>query len=299
MEHFHRKAFIGTILLCGLLFLSLSVLAGCHHELPLTESDSAPNLQEGAPSAEAATTLPSTASEPPSSTTATTEVPPSESEPITEEEPRQFLIVIDPGHQLYGDYSEEPLGPGSDQLKARVSSGTEGTVTKLPEHELNLTVSLLLQQELLARGYRVVLTRETADVSISNGERALIANDLHADAFLRIHANSDSDSSVHGALTICMTPNNTYNSDIYEESRLLSDHILTELCLLTGAKNRSVWETDSMTGINWSQVPVTIVEMGFLSNEAEDRLLSDPNYQEKIVEGIENGLDRYFTALTQ
>lgn len=212
----------------------------------------------------------------------------------TPEPNQKRLVVIDPGHQRKGNYEKEPNGPGSETLKAKVSSGTQGSFTKIPEYELTLAVSLYLKDELLARGYEVIMTRETHDVDISNVERALIANEAEADAFIRIHADSSDNSSAKGAFTICQTPDNPYNSEWYPESRKLSELVLEEVIHATGAKKRSIWETDTMTGINWTTVPTTILEMGFMSNQEEDELLATEEYRKKIAIGIADGLERYF-----
>ena len=203
------------------------------------------------------------------------------------------LIVIDAGHQAKGNKEKEPVGPGAETMKAKVSSGTRGVSTGIPEYELTLTIAKKLEEELLGRGYEVIMVRTTHEVDISNSERAKVANDAGADAFIRIHANGSNDPKVHGAETICQTADNPYNGGLAAKSKELSERVLDCLVSETGCKRRKVWETDTMSGINWCQVPVTIVEMGYMSNAREDELLSEETYQNKIVKGIADGIDLF------
>lgn len=110
---------------------------------------------------------------------------------------KKKTIVIDPGHQAKGDSSKEPIGLGASETKAKVTTGATGIYTKQKESELALKVALLLEKELKQEGYNVIMTRKTNDINISNSQRAEIANNAKADAFIRIHADSYDDSKVN------------------------------------------------------------------------------------------------------
>ena len=208
---------------------------------------------------------------------------------------KNICVAIDAGHQRRGNSEKEPIGPGSSTYKAKVASGTSGVATGINEYELNLAVALKVRDILEERGYDVYMIRETHDVNISNAERAKLAAQNGADILVRVHANGDSNQSVYGALTMAPGNGNPYMSgDVVSKSQLLSQKMIAAFCRDTGAKNRDVIYTNSMSGINWSTIPVTIIELGFMSNPSEDRLMATEDYRNKMAQGIADGIDAYY-----
>ncbi|GAA0125153.1 hypothetical protein UT300019_10550 [Clostridium sp. CTA-19] len=205
---------------------------------------------------------------------------------------KKFVVCIDPGHQEKGDSKVEPISPGASQKKPRVSSGTAGVGTKKAEYVVNLEASLILKELLEENGYEVVMTRETNDVNISNAERAEVSNKAKADMTIRIHCDSLNDSGKTGASILIPSKSAKHTDDIYVKSNEYGN-ILKSSLQGQGIKVNGVFERNDITGFNWSQVPVVILEMGFMSNWNEDRMLCDINYQRKLMECVKISLDEY------
>lgn len=212
---------------------------------------------------------------------------------------KRHIVAIDAGHQKKGNLNLEPIGPGASEKKARVTYGTVGVSTGVSEYQLNLDIAMQLKEELSTRDYEVVMIRETNDVDISNRERAQVATEAGADVFVRIHADASDNAATEGIMTMSPTRNNPYVSKLYEDSRRLSQDILDQMIQQTGAYDRGVREVDTMSGINWSTMPVTLIEMGLMTNPEEDERMQTPAYQKKLVKGIADGIDAYFATETE
>ncbi len=211
-------------------------------------------------------------------------------------EKKGILIALDPGHQGPNvDMSAmEPNAPGSDIMKMKATGGTNGRFSGIPEYQLNLDIALMVRDRLVEQGYDVIMTRENNDTAVSNAERAMMANDAGADISVRIHANGSEDSSANGALMLIGSAENPYVGIVYDNSYRLAENILNAYCAATGMQNLGIQLNDTMTGINWSQIPVVILEMGFMSNQQDDINMADSEYRESMVNGIINGINVYY-----
>lgn len=205
------------------------------------------------------------------------------------------VVVLDPGHSGVTAQGTEPLGPGSPEQKARDNPGTQGMATGVPEYQLTLTVAKKLSVLLKKQGCKVFLTRTDHKTAKSCRQRAAIANGKKADAYIRIHANSFTSQQAAGARTVCVTAANPYlTSKQIKSSYTLSEAVLNAYVKSTGCFKEKVWETDTMTGNNWSKVPTTLIELGYMSNPAEDRLMQTAAYQQRMIRGISKGIRTFF-----
>ncbi|KAF0207725.1 MAG: N-acetylmuramoyl-L-alanine [Actinobacteria bacterium] len=203
-----------------------------------------------------------------------------------------FVVCIDPGHQDKANNNLEPIGPGSATKKAKVTGGATGAVTHQPEHDLVLSVSLKLKAKLEAQGVKVVMTRMTSAVDISNSQRAAVANSAGADLFIRVHADGSTNGDVRGLSTL-YPKGNAWVNPISAESLKAATAIHAAVLATTGAPDRGVVPRADMSGFNYAKVPSVIVECGFLSNPVEDRLLATASYQDKLAAGMTRGIMGY------
>lgn len=200
-------------------------------------------------------------------------------------------IGIDPGHQAKGNNQKETIAPNSKQTKPKVSSGTSGVSTHIPEYKTVLEISLKLRDALESQGAEVYMTRETHDVNISNQERAKMMNGYGVDLVLRIHCDGVDNHSKHGIAVYYSRSNS-----IAAESYRACEAILPAVCEVTGAKNNGIVSNDNYTGQNWSTVPCLMVECGFASNPEEDVLLNSEDYQWLLASGLTQGIIDYIEA---
>lgn len=208
-------------------------------------------------------------------------------------DPPPFLVYIDPGHQSQANLEKEPIGPGSAETKIKVSGGTSGVVTKKPEYKLTLEASMILKQLLEEKGITVKLTRSSDNVDISNRERAELANNSKADLHVRIHADGSENASVKGFSVLTPAEDNSYTKSIYQSSLQASQAILTEVKKDQFVEADGIRYRSDLSGFNWSTVPVTLVELGYMTNPEEDRNLSDQGYLTKLMNHIADGIAEY------
>jgi N-acetylmuramoyl-L-alanine amidase len=183
------------------------------------------------------------------------------------------IIAIDPGH---GGTDSGAIGPNNIQEK---------TIT--------LAVALQVKDLLEQAGAKVVMTRtDDRDVYAPNdsavdelGARAEVANKNKADIFVDIHANSFGNPKVGGTGTYY------YQKSVYD--KLLAQSIQDSVVSADGLNDRGIYPANFYV-LKHTLMPAILIELGFISNPDEETLLNTPQFQQKLVQGIVNGLDSFF-----
>ena len=185
----------------------------------------------------------------------------------------EMVVVVDSGHG------------GSDPGKV----GINGAIEK----DVNLKIAIKLKSLLEERGIKVIMTREDENgladskvedlkkrVSIINQEKPLLA--------VSIHQNSYQGESIHGAQVFYFT---------HSQEGEKAAKIIQEALLEADSENtRSAKANDTYYMLKKTEVPVVIVECGFLSNQKEADLLVTEEYQQKVAEAVVNGIIKYISG---
>ncbi|GEK33294.1 N-acetylmuramoyl-L-alanine amidase family protein [Kurthia sibirica] len=214
--------------------------------------------------------------------------------PIKKKE-RAMRIVIDAGHQRYADYRLERVGPQSNKWLPSMPPSSYGVTTGQAEHQLTLDVAKNMQQQLKKKGYEVFLTRQKNVIALTTMERAKIAKKHKADLYISLHADGASKPNAQGMYIIMPGKSNPYTKHIYKESAQVGKSILkaTKKKSIPTYLNGENYSADLAT-LNWSSMPVVLVELGYLNNVKDDRRLATKSYQQKLSTGLIVGIDNYF-----
>ena len=204
-------------------------------------------------------------------------------------------VCIDPGHQENGRFVTEPIGPGLSGTTSGKGGMAQGSKTNRRESIVCLEIAMLLRDELLRQGATVVMTRTDQTTYHTNIERCEIAAAGNADIMLRLHCNSSSNTSKTG-MQVYGPLNSDYakavaDKDTYQAmGQLLLDAMKTSVGLKLTNSTGMAYLNDNYVGNNWAQMMCLLVEMGYLSNPAEEYLLVTPEYQQMLAEGMAQGV---------
>jgi N-acetylmuramoyl-L-alanine amidase len=192
------------------------------------------------------------------------------------------LVCLDPGHGTAPEIGRqlEPIGPGSRQLKVKDGGGAAG------EAPVALAIARRTRALLLARGYRVAMTREGPGYRGGNRERARFCNARGAALMIRIHADGSTTPAANGISTLVPARRAGWTADVHAASRRAGRLVQRELVRATGARDLGLVERADLTGFNWADVPVVLAETGFMTNSRERRLLRSAGYQRRLARGL-------------
>ena len=156
-----------------------------------------------------------------------------------------------------------------------------------------LKISRKLRTVLRNRGYRVAMTRTGPEFTLGAGgnvARARFCNRRKAALMLRVHADGSTDPSRHGASTLFPAWHRGWTGDVLPQSVRAARLVQRKLVARTGAADLGLVRRSDITGFNWANVPVILVETGFMTNPRERRRLESRRYQWRVARGLAAGV---------
>ncbi|MDO4619181.1 MAG: N-acetylmuramoyl-L-alanine amidase [Lachnospiraceae bacterium] len=210
------------------------------------------------------------------------------------------LVCLDPAHQASPMTETERIGPGLDERSQKMTVGAVGSITGKHEYEITLEIALKLREELIRRGYSVVMTRETNNAEVSEAERARTGFMSGADILVHISCGSSEDPEVNGVEAWEPTYESpSIGNSMIALSQRLAKALLTGLIASTGQEDRGYMNGDALAAFNWSEIPVATIQVGYISNADEEGFVTGYSGQSRIVTGIADGIDSYFQSLEE
>ena len=206
-----------------------------------------------------------------------------------------MIVGLDPDGQMVMDVSTEPISPWGTAQKPKMEERIFGLNSKIPDYEVNLNVAKILKRVLELEGARVVLTKDDEEVNLSNAQRAQILGGegesrLKCHIVIRLSCNA-SESGENSGVTAKLQSNAT------SRYITLSDAIIARISQRTGLLGIPGKKTGEDTFLNWSRVPAITIEMGYLTNETDEKILVDPQYQTAIADCIRDGIVECFYGM--
>lgn len=180
---------------------------------------------------------------------------------------KKLTIMIDPGH---GDQD-----PGTISI--------HGTYEK----DINLSLAKKTAETLAKQGHTIILTRHE-DTTMSLKERYQLANEKQVDLFISVHANAiENKPDIHGMQVL-------YYPDETNRNEVLASEMLKYLLTTTNAVDKGAIARPDLAVLRGTTMPSLLIESGFLTNAQEATRLEDPNYQQKIADGVAQAVQHYF-----
>lgn len=185
-----------------------------------------------------------------------------------------------------------------------------GAISKngVKEVEVNFEIAKILQNQLEKKGFEVILTRQDNTTIIENDERIRIAAESGAQFILRLHCDQDryGDTTKNGVRTFYPPEEAEWISEESKKvARIIQEEVVKATGLFDGGINDDkVADIDPEIGMlvgsreaNKYRIPTVLVEMVYLSNEADAEWIIAQKHKELMAEGLTNGVGRVFEEI--